>query len=305
MKSISDIPLGANLTEAQAYEIARQGSEAVVFALLQLAQRVGELERQLPGGQPARPSGMTPGYEKPTTKKRSKRLGRKKGPSWQSSASAGADRPTRGASAEVLSRLWDCSQKMPSHPHTIYRGHSRRPQGGSDRTYDISRLVSEVQEKRGADRFRGSAKLDFGQSRVGLDGLAALRLGQHALADHRSVQFPPADQAHARRADRSMAAFGGDFRNVVRTNSPTGERIRGVARRRDQLAGKRENALVVVFRGGESYLFYDRPLPGLSGIVEVLHSRVSRNFGERLLGRLQQGELRGGSCAWCTCCATL
>jgi transposase len=79
VKSISDIPLGANLTEAQAYEIVRQGPEAAVFALLQLAQRVGELERQLPSGFPARPSGMTPAYEKPSAKKRFKRPGRKKG----------------------------------------------------------------------------------------------------------------------------------------------------------------------------------------------------------------------------------
>jgi transposase len=74
-----NIPLGAGLTEAQAYEIVRLGPEAAVFALLQLAQRVAELERQLPKSSPTAPSGMKPAYEKPPAQTRSKRPGCKKG----------------------------------------------------------------------------------------------------------------------------------------------------------------------------------------------------------------------------------
>ena len=79
MKSISDIPLGAALTESQAAEIYKRGREAVIFALLELAQRVAELEQSKTEHSPTTPSGMKPAYEKPPVKARSKRPGRKKG----------------------------------------------------------------------------------------------------------------------------------------------------------------------------------------------------------------------------------
>ena len=126
--------------------------------------------------------------------------GTQKRASGQPTVAAGADRPARGTSFEMLSRVRRNVETLPSHAHTVHRGHSRRPQGGGHRAYDPSRLVSEVQKERRAGGVRRPAELDFGQSRVGLDGLVALRPGQHALADHRSLQFPPADQADARRA---------------------------------------------------------------------------------------------------------
>src|SRR3972149_702904 len=75
----STFSLGPRLTEEQARAIFRQGEEAVVFALLQQSKTIAEMQKQLPGGSPARPSGMTPAYEKPAAKKRAKRPGRKKG----------------------------------------------------------------------------------------------------------------------------------------------------------------------------------------------------------------------------------
>jgi transposase len=79
MASISEITLGAALTREQAEAIYDSGREAVIFAMLQLAQRVGDLERQSPKSSPTAPSGMKPAYEKPSIQTRSKRPGCKKG----------------------------------------------------------------------------------------------------------------------------------------------------------------------------------------------------------------------------------
>jgi transposase len=67
--------LGPELTEEQAREIVRQGEEVAVFALLALAKRLA----QPSGPAPTTPSGMTPIYQKPTTKQRTQRRGRKRG----------------------------------------------------------------------------------------------------------------------------------------------------------------------------------------------------------------------------------
>ena len=81
----TEIPLGATLTAEQAREIFQQGEEAVVFALLGLAQL---LAKQQAGAavvsSPATPSGMRPTYTKPnvesaTPRKRRKKPGRKAG----------------------------------------------------------------------------------------------------------------------------------------------------------------------------------------------------------------------------------
>src|SRR5262245_40670240 len=68
--------LGSHLTADQARTIFRQGEEAVVFALLTLAQRTA----QRPSSpSPTTPSGMTPVYHKPTAKRRRQKPGRKAG----------------------------------------------------------------------------------------------------------------------------------------------------------------------------------------------------------------------------------
>src|SRR3972149_702907 len=225
-------------------------------------------------------------------KKACQAAGTQKRTSRQSATAAGADRSARGASAEALSALRHSGQKMQSYPHAVHRGHSRGPQSGGDGTHYPPRLVPEVQKGRGTGGDRRFAELRVGQPRAGADCLAALCLGQHSFADHRSLQFPFAHQIDCRWTGRSVASFGGDSRTLVRTDTARGERICGVARRRNQLAGGRENALAVVFRGGRSYLFYDRPLSGFAGAFEVLQSGISGNIGKRLLGRLQQGTLR-------------
>ena len=72
------VPLGPALTEQQAWDIYRQGEEAVVFALLTLAQKAGE--PQTPSVvTPTTPSAMIPAYLKPKADGRSKRPDRKVG----------------------------------------------------------------------------------------------------------------------------------------------------------------------------------------------------------------------------------
>jgi transposase len=74
------VPLGPALTEQQAREIYRQGEEAVVFALLTLAQRAAEPNlSSTPAVTPTTPSAMIPPYLKPKPGGRRKRLGRKAG----------------------------------------------------------------------------------------------------------------------------------------------------------------------------------------------------------------------------------
>jgi transposase len=72
-----DAMLGPTLTEEQARTIFLQGEEATIFALLTLAKMVPSKPSTSPA--PSTPSGMTPVYQKPASKKRNKRRGRKNG----------------------------------------------------------------------------------------------------------------------------------------------------------------------------------------------------------------------------------
>ena len=69
--------LGPQLTAEQARAIYERGAEAVVFALLTLAKRLSE--QQPSTVSPTTPSGMTPVYEKATSRKRWRKSGRKPG----------------------------------------------------------------------------------------------------------------------------------------------------------------------------------------------------------------------------------
>jgi len=73
-----EITLGPKLTAEEAQAIYEQGPEAVVFALLQMAQLLAEQQRK-PADSPSTPSGMKPVYQKETTPRRRKKPGRKKG----------------------------------------------------------------------------------------------------------------------------------------------------------------------------------------------------------------------------------
>jgi transposase len=71
------IPLGPDLTRAQAEAIVAQGKEATIFALLQLAKMLAERERPT-GPAPSTPSGMIPPYQKPTANEGKPRGAKKK-----------------------------------------------------------------------------------------------------------------------------------------------------------------------------------------------------------------------------------
>jgi len=75
-----EVPLGPRLTADEARAIFAQGEEAVVFALLQLAERWQQAEGRCASiSSPATPSGMQPVHQKPPTPKRRKKPGRKAG----------------------------------------------------------------------------------------------------------------------------------------------------------------------------------------------------------------------------------
>lgn len=72
--------LGPGLTEEQARAIFERGQEAVIFALLELAQRLAQAEgRCATLSSPSTPSGMVPVHCKPARKKRGQTPGQKPG----------------------------------------------------------------------------------------------------------------------------------------------------------------------------------------------------------------------------------
>ncbi len=96
------VPLGSALSEAQAREIFHQGEEAVVFALLSLAQQLAEQQTPTPPVvTPTTPSAMIPPYLKPKADGRRKRPGRKPG-------HPGFRRPTPEPNRRADHRLESC-----------------------------------------------------------------------------------------------------------------------------------------------------------------------------------------------------
>src|SRR4051812_31393890 len=72
--------LGPQLTEEQARLIYEQGADAVVFALLSLAEQLAERPVVVSATpDPSAPSGQTPPYVKPATKARARPKGAKPG----------------------------------------------------------------------------------------------------------------------------------------------------------------------------------------------------------------------------------
>jgi transposase len=99
-----EVALGPALTEQQAREIYRQGEEAVVFALLSLAQRVVDPQPSpTPVVTPTTPSAMIPPYLKPKADRRRKRPGRKAG-------HPGSRRPTPEPNRRADHRLESCPE---------------------------------------------------------------------------------------------------------------------------------------------------------------------------------------------------
>jgi transposase len=73
------INVGPKLTRREAEAIFAQGKEAVIFALLELAKQLSNVQPAAAAIAPSTPSGMLPVYQKPAGKTRKKRPGRKAG----------------------------------------------------------------------------------------------------------------------------------------------------------------------------------------------------------------------------------
>jgi len=126
--------LGPALTEEQAREIFRQGEEAVVFALLSLAQRLAEQQPSAaPVVTPTTPSAMVPSFLKPGAAGRRKRPGRNAG-------HPGARRPTpERVDRQVDHRLEHC----PTCQGPLTRTQQTRTRITEDIPEQITPVVSE------------------------------------------------------------------------------------------------------------------------------------------------------------------
>jgi len=98
------VSLGPALTEQQVRKIYRQGEEAVVFALLTLAQRVAEPRHSTTSAvAPTTPSAMIPPYLKPKANGLRKRSGR-------TLRHPGSRRPTPEPNRRADHRLPSCPE---------------------------------------------------------------------------------------------------------------------------------------------------------------------------------------------------
>ena len=143
--------------------------------------------------------------------------------------------------------------------------------------------------------FIGFARQHPGQSRAGSFGLAALQLGQHAFANRRGLQLSSAIEAYVRRAGANVVSIAGDSLCLVRADSAASSAFGRDARRRKRLAGRRQNALALVFHDARFDILYDRPVARFSRLAEVFHRRIRGHVGDRLLGILQRGRVRAAA----------
>jgi hypothetical protein len=129
-----DVPLGPGLTEEQAAAIFAQGKEAVIFALLELAQMVARAEGDCASvSSPATPSGMVPVHQKPAAKKRGKTPGRK----------AGHPGSRRKVPDHIDNRKTHCAVCCPHCQGTLRRGKTTRTRYTEDIPEDLQPAVTE------------------------------------------------------------------------------------------------------------------------------------------------------------------
>src|SRR5208283_405462 len=200
---------------------------------------------------------------------------------------AGSDRRTTRSSTAVLSALPGAVETLPGDAHALRRRHPRGNHSDRDRTHAPSRLVSTLQETGGTKSSRRPARSKLGQPHGGDDRMDALRPGQHDFANRRSLQLPCADEAYQRRNGASLGTPARGALPLVRTNPSGSFEFGRVACRRNFVASRRQDALVVGLRQPGPDLLHDRPLPGRTGVAAVLRGGIPGHVGQRLLGRLQ------------------
>ena len=123
------------LDEAQALRLCQENPEVVALALLAAARRIAELQSQVrsQGSSPATPSAMVPVYAKPTTSKRRKRPGAKKG-------HPGA---RRGQPTRIDRRVEHRPKRCPDCGGTLQRCNRRRTRIIEDIPENIEPVVTE------------------------------------------------------------------------------------------------------------------------------------------------------------------
>ena len=152
-------------------------------------------------------------------------------PSRQSPPSSRSHRSTRGPSSAPLSALLGSLETLRGHAHALYGRYPRRHKAGGHRTHNPSRLVPAVPEDGRTGGSQRTAARRLGQPHVGHDVLAALRPGQHTLADRRRVQLPLPDEGHAGRSGANVAADAGRPLPLVRAIAGRSLGFRRLARR--------------------------------------------------------------------------
>ena len=185
-----------------------------------------------------------------------------------------------------------------------HRGHPRGDHAGRHRAHDPSRLVPPLPEGRRAGRHRRPARRHARQSHPGPLGLAPLRAGQHPLPDRRRLQPSPDVQAHPRRPGPDVVSAPGDPLRLVSGDPDPGVGLGGPARRRDRLAGQRQDPLAVVLHHDRSDLLHDRSESGQPGVGGVLQGRVrTGRWSPTSGGPTTRSSARDVRSAWCICCA--
>lgn len=129
-----EVALGPELTAEEARDIFARGEEAVVFALLELAQQLRRSQGRCASvSSPATPSGMTPTHQKPATRKRGKKPGRK----------AGHPGSRRAAPERIDERKTHCAPCCPHCAGRLKRGTTTRTRYTEDIPKDITPVVTE------------------------------------------------------------------------------------------------------------------------------------------------------------------
>ena len=129
-----EVALGPNLTAEEAAAIFALGEEAVVFAMLELARRLKQVQGQCASvSSPATPSGMTAVHQKPATRKRGKKPGRK----------AGHDGSRRAAPQRIDERKEHRAQCCPHCQGALQRCTKTRTRYTEDIPAGIEPVVTE------------------------------------------------------------------------------------------------------------------------------------------------------------------
>ena len=257
------------------------------------------------GPDPSAPSGQTPPYAKPPAKRRTKAQGCQAGTSRTAPPRTDADRPPRGTRAR---------RPVPKCHGPVRPCRGSRTRVIEDIPADITPVVTEhtihrswcpqcrtTVEPTVPDALPGSTiGLRVVVLSAWLHYLLGTTLAQIIDVFNFHLQFKLSSggliQMWRRLREILLAWYleiqAQALRSAVLHADETGWRVNG------------KTYWLWCFASKDAHLLHDRPAARQSGLEAVLQGRVRRGAGDRLLGRLQRGRLRGNRSACPTCCAT-